>query len=124
ERPDRALRSPGDTSRLGGGSVSEATESRNAFARRLALIVAVSGILIALLGALALQMLRVRSEKSSQEALQAIAEQAASRLGAYLTQQREMLRTLAGAVWGTPDAERRLAQAPLDAPSLGKVVLI
>ena len=74
--------------------MTEAAESRNAFARRLALIVAVSGFLIAALGAVALEILRVRSERSSQEALHAIAEQAGRRLGSYIAQQKLLLRAL------------------------------
>jgi signal transduction histidine kinase len=102
----------------------EASESGNVLARRLVLIVAVSGILIAIVGVLALQILSVRSERASQEALHAIAEQAGRRLAAYVAQQKQLLRALAGAVAGAPDQARKLAQAPLDAPSLGKVAII
>jgi signal transduction histidine kinase len=104
--------------------VTEASESQDAFARRLVLIVAVSGILIAIVGVLALQIVRVRSERASQEALHSIAEQAGRRLAAYIVQQKQLLRALAGAVAGAPDSARKLAQAPLDAPSLGKVAMI
>jgi signal transduction histidine kinase len=104
--------------------VTEASESQDAFARRLVLIVAVSGILIAIVGILALQILSVRSERASQEALHAIAEQAGRRLAAYVAQQKQLLRALTGAVAGVPDQARKLAQAPLDAPSLGKVAMI
>jgi signal transduction histidine kinase len=104
--------------------MTEAAESRNAFARRLALIVAVSGILIAVVGALALEILRVRSEKSSQEALHAIAEQAGRRLGSYVVQQKQLLRALAGVLAGAPDAARKLGQLTLDAPSVGKVSFV
>jgi signal transduction histidine kinase len=104
--------------------VTEGSESQDAFARRLVLIVAVSGILIAIVGILALEILSVRSERASQEALHSIAEQAGRRLAAYIVQQRQLLRALAGAVAGAPDSERKLAQAPLDAPSLGKVAMI
>jgi len=87
--------------------VTEASESRNAFAGRLALIVAVSGILIAVVGILALQILSVRTERASQEALHAVAEQAGRRLAAYIAQQKQLLRALAGAVSGTSDRGRR-----------------
>ncbi|MFL5376370.1 MAG: ATP-binding protein [Myxococcales bacterium] len=104
--------------------MTEAAESRNAFARRLALIVAVSGFLIAVLGGVALEILRVRSERSSQEALHAVAEQAGRRLGSYIAQQKLLLRALAGALAAEPDANRRLQQLALDAPSLGKVAFV
>src|SRR5207245_2397681 len=42
----------------------------------------------------------------------------------YLSHQREMLRALAGLVTGIAEAERRLAQVALDAPSLGHVTLL
>jgi signal transduction histidine kinase len=104
--------------------VTEAPESRNAFARRLASIVAVSGLLIAVVGILALEILSVRTERASQEALQSIAEQAGRRLATYIAQQKTLLRALAGAVAGSPEAARKLAQATLDAPSLGRVAAI
>ncbi|MFL5372617.1 MAG: ATP-binding protein, partial [Myxococcales bacterium] len=104
--------------------MTEAGESRNAFARRLALIVAVSGFLIAVLGGVALEILRVRSERSSQEALHAIAEQAGRRLGSYIAQQKVLLRALAGALAAEPDTNRKLQQLALDAPSLGKVAFV
>ena len=104
--------------------MTEAPESSDAFARRLVLIVAVSGVLIALVGILALQILSVRTERASQEALHSIAEQAGRRLAAYISQQKTLLRAVAGAVAGSPDAPRKLAQAVLDAPGLGKVATI
>ena len=91
----------------------------------LAGMVALSGVLpVLLLATAGLQIVRRRGERSSQEALQAIAEQASARILAYVAQQREMLRTLAMAVGSEPDAARRLVDATLDAPSLGKLRLI
>jgi signal transduction histidine kinase len=104
--------------------VTQAPESRTAFGRRLVLIVAVSGLLIAIVGILALEILSVRTERASQEALHSIAEQAGRRLASYIAQQKTLLRALAGTVAGSPDAARKLAQATLDAPSLGKVATI
>src|SRR2546426_5582100 len=97
--------------------------------RRIALLltalVAACGVLpLLLLAMLGLQVLRARGERSSQEALQAIAEQAAARIATYISQQREMLRAIGTAVGGEPDAQRRLTNASLDAPSLGKPRLV
>src|SRR5437879_7794775 len=93
-------------------------------ARKLLVLVAGSAILIALVGLSAIFLLRRSAERSSQAALAGIAEQAASRIGAYLSHQREMLRAVAGLVTGIAEAERRLAQVPLDAPSLGRLTLL
>jgi signal transduction histidine kinase len=93
-------------------------------ARNLLVLVAGSGLLIALVGLSAIILLRRNAERSSQAALAVIAQQAASRIGAYLSHQRELLRALAGLVTGIPQAERRLAQVALDAPSLGHVTLL
>ena len=97
--------------------------------RRLALMLAAMVVLVgvlplALLAGAGFQIVRQRGERSSQEALQAIAEQAAARVQAYVAQQREMLRTLAMAVGGEADVSRRLLDATLDAPSLGKLRLV
>src|SRR2546428_13781846 len=97
--------------------------------RRIALLltalVAACGVLpLLLLAMLGLQVLRARGERSSQEALQAIAEQAAARIATYISQQREMLRAIGTAVGGEPDAQRRLTNPSLDAPSLGKPHLV
>ena len=54
----------------------------------------------------------------------AIANQAAARVGSYISQQREMLRAIGTAVGGEPDAPQRLRDVSLDAPSLGKLRLI
>ncbi len=91
----------------------------------LAAMVLLVGVLpLALLAGAGFQIVRQRGERSSQEALQAIAEQAAARIQAYVAQQREMLRTLAMAVGGEADVSRRLLDATLDAPSLGKLRLV
>src|SRR5256885_6398407 len=97
--------------------------------RRIALLltalVAASGVLpLLLLAILGLQILRQRGERASQEALHAIATQAAARIGTYIAQQREMLRTIGTAVADEADAARRLADVSLDAPSLGKLRLV
>jgi len=93
-------------------------------ARNLLVLVAGSGLLISLVGLSAIVLLRRSAERSAQAALAVIAEQAAGRIGAYLSHQREMLHALAGLVTGIPDAERRLAQVALDAPSLGRVAML
>ena len=98
--------------------------SRHAMARNLLVLVAGSGLLIALVGLSAIALLRRSAERSAQAALAVIAEQAAGRIGAYLSQQREMLHAVAGLVTGIPEAERRLVQVALDAPSLGRVTLL
>ena len=93
-------------------------------ARKLLVLVAGSGLLIALVGLSAIVLLRRSAERSAQAALAVIAEQAAARIGAYLSHQREMLHALAGLVTGIPKAEQRLAQVALDAPSLGRVTML
>ena len=93
-------------------------------ARKLLVLVAGSGLLIALVGLSAIVLLRRSAERSAQAALAVIAEQAAARIGAYLSHQREMLHALAGLVTGIPNAEQRLAQVALDAPSLGRVTML
>ena len=99
--------------------------TRRRIAIRLAGLVALSGLLpIVLLAIIGLQIVRSRGENASREALQAVAEQAAARISAYIRQQREMLRALAMAVGGEPDASRRLADVTLDAPSLRKVRVV
>lgn len=99
--------------------------TRRRIALLLAALVAASGVLpLLLLSVFGLQILRQRGERASQEALQAIAEQAAARVVTYISQQREMLRALAMAVGNEPDAERKFADVSLDAPSLGKLRLV
>lgn len=99
--------------------------NRRALAIRLSLLVAAAGLVpIALVGAVSLEILRRRSERSAQEALRAVAEQAAARIGTYLEQQKEMLRAIAANLSTDPEAERRLEEIPLDAPSLGRMSLL
>ena len=99
--------------------------TRRRIALLLAALVAASGVVpLLLLSVFGLQILRNRGERASQEALQAIAEQAAARVATYIGQQREMLRALAMAVGDDPDAARKFTDVSLDAPSLGKLRLI
>lgn len=99
--------------------------TRRRIAFLLTALVAASGVLpLLLLSVFGLQILRQRGERASQEALSAIADQAARRLEAYISQQREMLRALAMAVGSERDAVQRLADARLDAPSLGRLRLV
>lgn len=98
--------------------------SRRAVAVRLSLIVAVAGLLpIAGVGAVGIQLLRQRSEHAALVALEEIATQAAARTHGYVHQQHQLLRAVAAVASG-PDAERRLEESVLEAPSLGKVTLI
>lgn len=99
--------------------------NRQRIAMLLAVMVAVSGVLpLTLLAAAGLSTIRNRGEQASQEALQAVAVQAAARIEDYVSQQRLMLRALAMAVGNEADAARKLTDATLDAPSLGKVRLV
>lgn len=92
---------------------------------RLALLVALAGLLpIALVGVASIEILRRRSEAASREALHAVAEQAAARVGDYVEAQRVMLRTVAAAAGDEPDAARRLEEVTLDAPALGNVSIV
>jgi len=99
--------------------------TRRVIALRLAALVAASGVgPLLLLAVFGLQILRSRGERASQEALHAIADQAAARVATYIAQQREMLRAIGMAVGNQPDVERRLADVSLDAPSLGKLRVV
>jgi signal transduction histidine kinase len=99
--------------------------TRRRIAFLLAVLVAASGVLpLLLLAIFGLQILRQRGERSSQEALAAIAGQAAARIATYIAQQREMLRAIGTAIGGAADAEQRLRDVSLDAPSLGKLRLV
>lgn len=99
--------------------------TRRRIAVLLAAMVALSGVLpLGMLAVLGVQTIRRRGEQASQEALRAIAEQAAARIADYVAQQRVMLRALAMAVGGEADAPRRLQDASLDAPSLGKLRIV
>jgi signal transduction histidine kinase len=99
--------------------------TRRRIALLLAALVATSGVLpLVFLSMLGIQVLRQRGERGSLEGLQAIAVQAAARVEAYVSQQREMLRAIAMAVGSEADAARKLADLSLDAPSLGKPRLV
>ena len=99
--------------------------TRRRIAIRLAALVALSGALpVLLLATAGLRILQERGELASQEALHAVATQAAARIDTYVAQQREMLRALAMAVGTEPDAARKLADASLDAPAIGKARFI
>ncbi len=99
--------------------------TRRRIAIFLAALVALSGAVpVILLAGVGLRIVQQRGERASQDALEAIATQAAARIATYVAQQREMLRALAMAVGNETDAARKLADASLDAPSLGKVRLI
>jgi signal transduction histidine kinase len=91
---------------------------------RLSLIVALAGLVpIAVVGALGIGQVRSRTEHTAVTALGNIAEQVAARTASYLQQQRRLLRAIA-AVASAPDAEQRLEESVLDAPSLGRVTLL
>ena len=99
--------------------------TRRRLALLLAALVAASGVLpLLLLAVFGLEILRKRGEQASQESLHAIAEQAAARIATYIAQQREMLRAIATAIGGEPDAPQRVRDISLDAPSLGKLRLV
>jgi signal transduction histidine kinase len=94
-------------------------------AMRLALLVALSGLLpIIVVGTIAIEVLRRHSEQSSLVGLRAVAEQTAQRVGGYLVAQKETLRAVAAAAVNSPEAERRLEEVVLEAPALGRVVLV
>jgi signal transduction histidine kinase len=94
-------------------------------AMRLAILVALAGVAPILgIGAIALEVLGRRSESAAQEALRQVASQAAARIGAYVSGQRESLRAVTAAAAAAPDAARRLEEVALDAPSLGHVSLV
>jgi len=96
-------------------------------ATKLAVLVTASGLFpIAVVGAISIEVLRRNSESAARAALEAVAEQAAARVGGYVASQKETLRAVAAAVASAPDGEarRRLEEVVLDAPSLIKVSLI
>jgi signal transduction histidine kinase len=99
--------------------------NRRRVALGLAALVALAGVApIMVVGAIAIEVLRRRSESGARETLRLVAAQAAARIGAYMTAQHETLRAVAAAVATTPDAPRRLQEVWLDAPSLGRVSLV
>lgn len=99
--------------------------NRQKIATRLSIIVALSGLLpIAAVGAIAIEILSHRLERSSQEALRVVAQQAAARIQSYLEQQKELVRTLAAGLAGTKDIAARLEAVPLDAPSIRSIAVV
>jgi len=99
--------------------------TRRRIALLLTALIAASGVIpVLLLAIFGLRILGDRGERASQEALEAIAAQAAARIATYIAQQREMLRAIGTAVADESDAVRRLADIALDAPSLGKLRLL
>ncbi len=99
--------------------------NRRQMAARLALLVALSGLLpIAIVGAISVEVLRRQGEASARRALEAVAEQAAARVAAYVAAEKQALRAVAAAAAGAPDGARRLEEVVLDAPALGRVTLV
>jgi hypothetical protein len=92
---------------------------------RLALLVALAGVVPLLgVGAIAVETMRRRSEGAAHDTLHAVAEQAAARIGGFVAAQREALRAVAAAAGTGGDAVRRLEDAVLDAPGLGRALLV
>ncbi len=99
--------------------------NRRAIAARLSLLVALAGLApIAGVGAFSIELLSRRLERSSQDALRVVAEQAAARIKSYLEQQHILVGSLAAALAGTADLDARLQAVPLDAPSVRSVALV
>ncbi|HSN91061.1 MAG TPA: sensor histidine kinase [Anaeromyxobacteraceae bacterium] len=99
--------------------------NRRRMAMRLALLVAFSGLApILVVGAIAIEILRRHAEHSSLVGLRAVAEQTAARVGAYVSAQKETLRAVGAAAASSPDGARRLEEVVLEAPALGRVVLV
>ncbi len=97
--------------------------NRHGIAARLSLMVALAGLVpIAVVGVVSIDLLRRRVERTSQQALQVLAQEAAARISEFLTHQRELLRAVAAVT--EPGGERRLEEVILDAPSLGRVTLV
>jgi signal transduction histidine kinase len=92
---------------------------------RLTILVALAGVVPVLgVGAIGVESMRRRSEAAAHDTLHAVAEQAAARIGGYVVAQREALRAVAAAAGSGPDAGRRLEDAVLDAPGLGRARLL
>ena len=99
--------------------------NRRKIATRLSIIVALSGLLpIAGVGAISIEILSGRLERSSQEALRVVAQQAAFRIQGYLDQQQTLVRSLAAALSGTKDIDARLQAVPIDAPSISRIDIV
>jgi signal transduction histidine kinase len=94
-------------------------------AMRLAFLVAFSGLApIIVVGIISIEILRRHAEHSSLVGLRAVAEQTAARVGGYVAAQKETLRAVAAAAVNAPEAARRLEEVVLEAPALGRVVLV
>jgi signal transduction histidine kinase len=101
------------------------SSAQETMARRLAFMVAFAGLApIFLMGLLSVEVLRRQSQSAGQDALEAVARQAAARIEGYLESQKETLRTAAAAGAGSKEAVFRLEEVVLDAPSLGRVTLV
>jgi len=99
--------------------------NRARVAARLVVLVALAGVVPVLgVGSVAVEAMRRRSEASARLTLELVARQAAARIGGYLAAQREALRAVATAAGGAEDAARRLEDVAIDAPSLGRLVLL
>ncbi|MBI5070666.1 MAG: sensor histidine kinase [Deltaproteobacteria bacterium] len=99
--------------------------NRAQVAARLVVLVALAGVVPLLgIGSVAVETLRRRSEAAARETLSLVARQAAARIGGYLAAQREALRAVATAAGGADDAELRLEDVAIDAPSLGRLTLL
>lgn len=98
--------------------------TRRAVTTRLTLIVALAGLLpIALVGLLGIELVRSRTGHQARTSLGEVADQAAARIDSYLRSQKRLLRALAAVAEG-PQAEQRLEESVLEAPSLGRVILL
>ena len=99
--------------------------NRRVLGARLAILVATTGLIpIALVGLVGLRTLRDRAVADAEDNLSALAQQVAERVRTYQEQQRELVRALAANLPSDADAGRRLEEVPLDAPSLGRIVLL
>lgn len=99
--------------------------NRARVAARLVVLVALAGVVpLLVVGSVAVEAMRRRSEGAARETLELVARQAAARIGGYLAAQREALRAVATATGGAEDAGRRLEDVAIDAPSLGRLTLL
>src|SRR6478672_7581302 len=91
---------------------------------RLALIIALAGLVpIAAVGVTGVIALNKSARSDAEETMKSVAVQAAGRIDSYLVHQKELVRSVAAVAEG-PQAERRLQEAVLDAPTLGQVQLL
>jgi len=99
--------------------------NRARVAARLVVLVALAGVApVLVVGSVAVEVMRRRSQAAARETLEQAARQTAARIGGYLEAQREALRAVATAAGGAEDARRRIEDVGLDAPSLGRLTLI